>query len=376
MNRPENSLNFTISLLQNKQQHVSESGKNFQSTLYKNYLEETYDKASKCTDFETGEIHVPTEPKKTKNPVLVVENNILLNLINILKRVKETTLTPEVKEDLTKNDYVSKISICEQPIQEEKGNCFNILLKSNEILNIELKSDLSTEVFEIFGAFVEMIKEYTKQSLEIDARKKNEKKFESIVDIFKSIHSDLGANSLLFTLNNKAHVLVDSERCAIYTYDKSNNEIAAIQGDVSVRISATNSIAGDCCSKNEIILIHDAYADERFNSKVDQATNFKTNNILCVPIRSQDNEILGAIQLINKKHNEVFTNEDAELILYFLKIATPLFEESNLFPNNFQQRKRSDEREFEPVALSKRKSSLSSVSIPAAVEEREDSDEE
>ena len=43
----------------------------------------------------------------------------------------------------------------------------------------------------------------------------------------------------------------------------------------------------------ESVNILNAYADERFNKEIDRKSNYKTNTILCVPIMSKYNEIIG-----------------------------------------------------------------------------------
>ena len=56
-------------------------------------------------------------------------------------------------------------------------------------------------------------------------------------------------------------------------------------------------------------LVENAYADERFDSSIDEKTGYKTENILCVPIQTVKNEIIGVAQAINKS-DSMFDIED------------------------------------------------------------------
>ncbi|CAG13617.1 unnamed protein product, partial [Tetraodon nigroviridis] len=52
--------------------------------------------------------------------------------------------------------------------------------------------------------------------------------------------------------------------------------------------------------------------DSRFNAEVDLITGYKTQSILCLPIKNQRDEVVGVAQAINKKSSDgeaAFTEE-------------------------------------------------------------------
>jgi signal transduction histidine kinase len=61
------------------------------------------------------------------------------------------------------------------------------------------------------------------------------------------------------------------------------------------------------------ILLTDAYADPRFYRGVDELTGYRTQQILCVPIKNRREEILGVLELLNKRTGS-FTAEDEEVL--------------------------------------------------------------
>jgi GAF domain-containing protein len=50
--------------------------------------------------------------------------------------------------------------------------------------------------------------------------------------------------------------------------------------------------------------INDPYRDPRFNREVDVASGFKTRNMICMPVLGSDMELLGVIQVLNKKRGD------------------------------------------------------------------------
>lgn len=47
-----------------------------------------------------------------------------------------------------------------------------------------------------------------------------------------------------------------------------------------------------------------AYHDVRFNPDIDKVTGFRTRTILCYPVLSSTNELLGVIQMVNKRKGD------------------------------------------------------------------------
>ncbi|TFW22422.1 adenylate/guanylate cyclase domain-containing protein [Massilia arenosa] len=126
------------------------------------------------------------------------------------------------------------------------------------------------------------------------------------------------------TLDDILTALVDitteelsAERGTLFLNDPETNELFSrvAQGNNQREIRLLNStgIAGHVFTTGEPLLIHDAYADERFNRTIDEQTGFVTRNILCVPIRTVKGEIIGVSQTLNKKRGK-FTRNDLQLL--------------------------------------------------------------
>ena len=124
-------------------------------------------------------------------------------------------------------------------------------------------------------------------------------------------------DEVLATLVEMTTFEIGAERGTLFLNDPITDELYSrfAQGNFQreIRILNTTGIAGHVFQSGKGAIIDDAYADDRFNRTVDEQTGFKTRNILCAPVRTVKEELIGVIQVLNKKHGE-FTSEDLSLL--------------------------------------------------------------
>ena len=110
---------------------------------------------------------------------------------------------------------------------------------------------------------------------------------------------------------------LNAERGSLFLNDPDTNELYSrvAQGNIQreIRILNTSGVAGYVYTAGEALIIHDAYADDRFNRSIDEQTGFTTHNILCVPIKTVKGEVIGVAQTLNKRTGK-FTRQDLNLL--------------------------------------------------------------
>jgi GAF domain-containing protein len=116
--------------------------------------------------------------------------------------------------------------------------------------------------------------------------------------------------------------LLDAERASLLLIDEEQQELIMrisqdLEGDKEVRIPIGEGIAGVVASSGEAIRIDDAYADSRFNPKIDQKSGFRTRSILCLPLRDQSGKVFAVTQLLNRKDGEPFDAADEQKFTQF-----------------------------------------------------------
>ena len=152
-------------------------------------------------------------------------------------------------------------------------------------------------------------------------RKINEMR--SMQQIGKTLSSVLDRDRLLIIIMNEVTRLMDAERGTLYIVENEKGELwskIAQKAEIKeIRLKIGVGIAGHVAKTGTVINIKDAYNDKRFDPTTDKKTGYKTRSILCMPIREpvkkkgQEGEIIGVLQILNKK-NGVFTNEDEDLL--------------------------------------------------------------
>jgi adenylate cyclase len=127
---------------------------------------------------------------------------------------------------------------------------------------------------------------------------------------------------------------LNADRSSLFLHDPETHELFSrvVQGDAigEIRFPAHMGVAGSVFTSGEAEIIADAYADGRFNQEVDRRTGYRTRNILCVPIRNKNHEVIGITQALNKNVGD-FDSEDQRLLEALSLQASAALENARLF---------------------------------------------
>jgi diguanylate cyclase (GGDEF)-like protein len=128
-------------------------------------------------------------------------------------------------------------------------------------------------------------------------------------DVAKALTSSLNLDSILQTIMEKIAAYFRPDTWSLLMTDDEHHELyfAIAVGDASaslksVRLRIGEGIAGWVAQHGTPLLVPDVTKDERFSSRIDEMTRWKTRSILCVPLTSK-HRILGVIQLVNVETN-------------------------------------------------------------------------
>lgn len=143
------------------------------------------------------------------------------------------------------------------------------------------------------------------------------KQAEMLLNVSRRVAAIETLDEVLATLVEMTTFEIGAERGTLFLNDPITDELYSrfAQGNFQreIRILNTSGIAGHVFQSGQGAIIDDAYGDDRFNRTVDEQTGFKTRNILCAPVRTVKEELIGVIQVLNKKEGE-FTTEDLSLL--------------------------------------------------------------
>ena len=156
----------------------------------------------------------------------------------------------------------------------------------------------------------------------------------SLVKIGRSITAVTDIDVLLKVIAEETKIAIQADRCTVFLLDKDKDElwskVALGLGSQEIRFPADKGLAGYVVKTGEPLNIPDAYNDPRFNPDIDKETGYRTKTILCMPIKNNNQEIIGAFQVLNK-NNGVFTKGDEDLLVAIGGSASIALENAQLF---------------------------------------------
>lgn len=156
----------------------------------------------------------------------------------------------------------------------------------------------------------------------------------SLVKIGRSITAVTDIDVLLKVIAEETKIAIQADRCTVFLLDKEKNElwskVALGMDSQEIRFPADKGLAGYVVQTGEPLNIPDAYNDPRFNPDIDKKTGYTTKTILCMPIKNNNQEIIGAFQVLNKKGG-IFTKGDEDLLVAIGGNASIALENAQLF---------------------------------------------
>ena len=164
-----------------------------------------------------------------------------------------------------------------------------------------------------------------------------------ILEISKKLNMpSYSLDKMLSTVLNLSREILQTERGTVFLFDSEHNELYVRVGTKlkkdEIRFPASYGIAGACASSRTIINVLDAYTDKRFNPEVDRKTGFTTRCILSVPLIDLNDNLIGILQLINKKTGS-FTHKDEKLAEILASQCAVALEYAQLLENYLTEQK-------------------------------------
>ena len=161
------------------------------------------------------------------------------------------------------------------------------------------------------------------------------------------ISSELTRTTDLDVLLNKiikyAAMIVKAEAASILLLDKEKQELyfKASLGKKSqeikkYKVKVGEGIAGWVAEKGKSLIVDDVAKDTRWAKKIDTSTKFQTKSLICVPL-ILNKEIMGVMEVINKKGKECFDKQDEEILNSFANQAVIALRNANIIEdlNNY-----------------------------------------
>lgn len=131
--------------------------------------------------------------------------------------------------------------------------------------------------------------------------------------------------------------LLNAQRATLFIYDYDRDILYSKVGigldNQTIELKFDEGIAGWVAKNKKIVNIRDVYSDTRFFTTTDKKLHFKTKNMLCAPLVSLKGDILGVLQVLNKKKG-YFLKRDEEIIEVLSETIASIIDNFNLQKEN------------------------------------------
>jgi len=161
--------------------------------------------------------------------------------------------------------------------------------------------------------------------------------YKRIIEISQQLSTTYDHVTLLKKIVSAAKELLHTEAAAIMLLDEATGKLRfAMSSNIKphemedIVIPLEGSIAGWIFTHGEPRVIQDAAHDPNHFQGVDDKIDFKTRNILGVPMRTHTH-VIGVVQAVNKINNEHFNDEDIMTLRTLAGQAAIAIENARLF---------------------------------------------
>ncbi|KAK5604674.1 cGMP-specific 3',5'-cyclic phosphodiesterase [Crenichthys baileyi] len=178
-----------------------------------------------------------------------------------------------------------------------------------------------------------------------------------LLELVKEVSSHLDVTALCHKIFLHINELIAADRYSLFLVgeDSSNRKFLVSRlFDVAegstleesssscIRLEWNKGIVGHVASTGQPLNIKNAYEDPRFNAEVDLITGYKTQSILCLPIKNQRGEVVGVAQAINKKCGEdgAFTEQDEKDFSVYLAFSGIVLHNAQLYETSQLENRR------------------------------------
>ena len=152
-----------------------------------------------------------------------------------------------------------------------------------------------------------------------------------LIGVASDLTSELDFDRLFPLIVGNVTEVMSAERTSLYVVDWDSREIwtKVSEGIKQIRLPFGIGISGRVAETGEMINVADAWELPYFDRSFDEKNNFRTRSVLCIPIKNHLGEIIGILQVINKKGKDQFDQED-EVFLRGLSTQVSIALENSL----------------------------------------------
>jgi Nif-specific regulatory protein len=139
------------------------------------------------------------------------------------------------------------------------------------------------------------------------------RRLEAVLQIANQWNRTREVEPLLVQMAEAATRLLDADRASIFLWDRRTHTLVGrpalgVEGG-ELRIPDDRGVVGKVIQTGEPLRVDASTEPEEIDRQVDSKLGYRTDTLLCVPLRGRSGELFGAFELVNKTSGS-FTAED------------------------------------------------------------------
>jgi phosphoserine phosphatase RsbU/P len=168
-------------------------------------------------------------------------------------------------------------------------------------------------LLEVFGgslagaaeSALEKLAEVAAAALSEEKEKETAKDLSAILEATKLLNSTIDLPELLDIILQLSTRLCRADRGTVFLVNREQNELWSLKGlgleRREIRLSIDQGIAGWVAREGRSVRVEDASRDPRFDPEVDRDLEYRTRELIALPIRNKENEIVAVLEVLNRQ---------------------------------------------------------------------------
>jgi phosphoserine phosphatase RsbU/P len=163
----------------------------------------------------------------------------------------------------------------------------------------------------------------------------------AMLNVSRIVSTIVDIDRLLERIVNVLVDTIEAERGTLYLVEQARLELISnvLNEDAlqEIRIKIGEGIAGQVAATGRVMNIRDPYAHPKFDPTFDKLSGFRSRSILAAPLVNNQREIIGVVQLLNKKSGD-FSSRDERLLTALASQAAISIENARLYEGAMRQK--------------------------------------
>lgn len=147
-------------------------------------------------------------------------------------------------------------------------------------------------------------------------------RIKDLLGLIARINSTISLDELLGSIMESTKSIMQAEASSLMLLDQETQElvVALPTGPAKAEISGKRippgkGFAGWVAEHKKPILVNDPQNDPRFLGEISSNSGFTTKNLVCVPLRNAEGEVIGVLQAVNCLIRSSFDASDLDLLV-------------------------------------------------------------